>query len=80
MYSHPESDIIKLTFYIKLMHFLLECPPPRGDVGHVSFGAVLSVIEVQTNFSYMSLVVRKPVFRVSDKARVKPVSSATETS
>ena len=28
----------------------------------------------------MSLVARKPVFGVSDKARLKPVSSATETS
>ena len=28
----------------------------------------------------MGLVVTKPVFRVSDKARLKPVSSATETS
>ena len=80
MYSHPESDIMKLTFYIKLMHFLLECPPPSGEVGYVSFGAVLSVIEVNTIFSYLSLIVRKPVFEVSDKARVKPVSSATETS
>ena len=30
--------------------------------------------------SHMGLVVRKPVFRVSDKASFKPVSSATETS
>ena len=29
---------------------------------------------------YMGLNVRKPVFRVSDKASFKPVSSATETS
>ena len=29
---------------------------------------------------YMGLVARKPVFRVSDNARFKPVSSATETS
>ena len=28
----------------------------------------------------MGLVMTKPVFRVSDKARLKPVSSATETS
>ena len=28
----------------------------------------------------MGLVVRKPVFEVSDKARLKPVSTATETS
>ena len=27
----------------------------------------------------MGLVVRKPVFEVSDKVRFKPVSSATET-
>ena len=39
------------------MHFLLECPPPRGEVGYVSFGAVLSVIEVNTIFSYLGLVV-----------------------
>ena len=30
--------------------------------------------------SNMGLDVRKPVFRVSDKARLKPDSSATETS
>ena len=30
--------------------------------------------------SHMGLVARKPVFGVSDKARIKPVSSATETS
>ena len=29
---------------------------------------------------YMDLAVKKPVFEVSDKARLKPVSSATETS
>ena len=29
---------------------------------------------------YMSLIATKPVFRVSDKARLKPVSSATGTS
>ena len=29
---------------------------------------------------YMGLVATKPVFRTSDKARLKPVSSATETS
>ena len=29
---------------------------------------------------HMGLVLRKPVFRVSDKARQKPASSATETS
>ena len=29
---------------------------------------------------YIGLVVRKPVFGVSDKASFKPVSSATETS
>ena len=69
MYSHPESDIIKLTFYIKLMHFLLECPPLRGEVGYVSFGAVLSVIEVNLNFNYLGLVATKPVFGVSDKVR-----------
>ena len=28
---------------------------------------------------YMGLFVTKPVFRVSEKARLKPVSSATET-
>ena len=28
----------------------------------------------------MGLFARKPVFKVSDKARLKPVSSATETS
>ena len=31
-------------------------------------------------FIYMGLVPRKPVFGVSDKARLKPVSPATETS
>ena len=31
-------------------------------------------------YSYMGRVATKPVFRVSDKASFKPVSSATETS
>ena len=31
-------------------------------------------------FLYMGLIARKPVFRVSDKVRLKPVSTATETS
>ena len=31
-------------------------------------------------YLYISRDARKPVFRVSDKARLKPVSSATETS
>ena len=32
------------------------------------------------SLSYMGLVARKPVFGISDKARLKPVTSATETS
>ena len=31
-------------------------------------------------YAYMGLVARKPVFGVSEKARFKAVSSATETS
>ena len=33
-----------------------------------------------TNLKQMGLVVRKPVYRVSNKASFKPISSATETS
>ena len=37
-------------------------------------------INFRVPIDQMSLVVTKPVFGVSDKARLKPVSSATETS
>ena len=35
---------------------------------------------INVSILQMGLVVTKPVFRVSDKVRLKPVSSATETS
>ena len=40
----------------------------------------LTNVIVQPVNADMGLVQRKPVFGVSDKARFKPVSSATETS
>ena len=41
---------------------------------------VLRKTEVTISCLYMGLIVRKPVFGVSDKVRFKPVSSATEIS
>ena len=43
-----------------------------------SWGSDCLTSGCQTNLRYMGLDVRKPVFGVPDKARLKPVSSATE--
>ena len=51
----------------ELTHFPLAC---LGEVRNSR-----QIIE-EVNY-YMGLVARKPVFRVSDKASFKPVSSAT---
>ena len=47
------------------------------DVDNIRLDFTESVHEQQW---YMSLVTRKPVFGVSDKGRLKPACSATETS
>ena len=58
-----------------------------GDGAGITISKGLKMIErknlvedkVEAVWCNMGLIARKPVFGVSDKARLKPVSSATET-
>ena len=43
-------------------------------------GVILDIGQFLCQLDYMSLDMTIPVFRVSDKVRLKPVSSAPETS
>ena len=61
-------------------HFT-ENPSIRNQALYHYFAALLCAVETcALTRSNMGLVPRKPVFGVSDKARFKSVSSATETS
>ena len=52
------------------------------DMNSLCLATQKEILQVQYRnvWKYLGLVTRKPVFEVSDKARLKPVFSATETS
>ena len=57
------------------LYFHVNCLP-EDKKQNVNFKVLFSL---KYQERYMGLVVTKPVFKVSGKARLKPVSSATET-
>ena len=82
----PES-LGKGSFIYYLLGIASVWQDKGGDRSGITISKCLKMIEsknlvedkVEAVWCNMGLVARKPVFGVSDKARLKPVSSATET-
>ena len=75
--KYPWSELFFWVYHPKSLILLIV--HKRYVVG-THLKCLIKALPINTTRNDMGLVVRKPVYVVSDKARLKPILSATETS